>query len=429
MQNKKKLWKEKRVIKTYSDEYYNEEVRAALNNWKIRKVRKEQNRFIDNKQKINYIPLAVILAIITLGIGAYFFFEPGITGAVIGDENIILQDNISTEETIQGYAEINKPVKWNKKIIFKESRENVTVSLPQNITNIKVYKIINETKEEISQDKLKIAEENRPENEEITTIFATGDIQEETNLSIEDKVEEVEIEYDTEGPPIVENEIDENRKEIMVYSEVHYTEILAYTTIREASKDLIKLYRTTDGIREPAEIINYADTNNNSLIDKIEWIVPSLSNETYELIIEISKAEHLNESREFISDIYEQVNDLDNIWSEPINNNEYVRVTFERNLTSDRDITLWPKVVSGTPKIEVYEKDGTEKIAEFTTINSNEYNKVLLTNLQSESQDIFDLKIVSGSVEIDPPEPPPFAVNLNRAAFSLQISGQGLVVR
>ena len=93
------------------------------------------------------------------------------------------------------------------------------------------------------------------------------------------------------------------------------------------------------------------------MIERVEWLVPSLSNQTYELVIEISKAEHLDENRSFISDIYEQVKALDDVWSEPINENEYVRVTFKQNLTSSRDITLYPRVVSGTPRIEVYEKD------------------------------------------------------------------------
>ena len=45
-------------------------------------------------------------------------------------------------------------------------------------------------------------------------------------------------------------------------------------------------------------------------------------------IIEISSAEHLDSGRNFISDIYPQVYQLDNVWSEPIYKNEFVRVTF-----------------------------------------------------------------------------------------------------
>jgi hypothetical protein len=117
-------------------------------------------------------------------------------------------------------------------------------------------------------------------------------------------------------------------------------------------------------------------------------------------IIGITDAKHLDSYREFLSDIYEQAKDLDNFWSETINHNEYVRVTFSSNLTTDNDITLYPRIISGTPIIEVYEINGTTKIAEFTNIKSNEYNKIYLTNLIGE-QDTFDLKVVGGSIEFD----------------------------
>jgi len=116
--------------------------------------------------------------------------------------------------------------------------------------------------------------------------------------------------------------------------------------------------------------------------------------------IYITKAEHLDSSKNFISDIYNETKALDDVWSEAINSGEYVRVTFEKNLTSENDITIYPRIAGGTPAIEVYEKDGAEIIVEFTTINDDEYNKVYLTNLAGE-QDSFDLKILGGSVEFD----------------------------
>ncbi|MEI7718901.1 MAG: hypothetical protein WCI72_03450, partial [archaeon] len=116
--------------------------------------------------------------------------------------------------------------------------------------------------------------------------------------------------------------------------------------------------------------------------------------------IEVIKAEHLNENKEFISDIYNEVKELDNVWSKLINSGEYVRITFEKNLTNKNDITIYPRVVSGNPKIEIYDVDENKKIGEFSLLKSNQYNKVLLTNLQG-IQDTFDLRVLNGSVEID----------------------------
>ena len=124
-------------------------------------------------------------------------------------------------------------------------------------------------------------------------------------------------------------------------------------------------------------------------------------------IIKITKANHLDSNRERISNIYPEVRELDNLWSEEILNGEYVRVTFQIPLDNTKDITIYPRVVNGTPRIEIYEFNQSELIAEFTNIKSNEYNKVLLTNLIGE-QDTFDLKILDGAIEfnhiLDPPE-------------------------
>jgi parallel beta-helix repeat protein len=117
-------------------------------------------------------------------------------------------------------------------------------------------------------------------------------------------------------------------------------------------------------------------------------------------IIEISKAEHLDENKSFISDIYDYVKALDENWSETIPENDYVRVTFEFPLDNTRDITLYPRTVNGTPKIEVYEIDKNETIATFENLTDSSYNKIYLTLLNG-TQDTFDLKILNGSIELD----------------------------
>ena len=117
-------------------------------------------------------------------------------------------------------------------------------------------------------------------------------------------------------------------------------------------------------------------------------------------IIKITNANHLNSDRIVISDIYNEVKALDDIWSKTIPDGDYVRVTFEKALTKENDITIYPRIVSGNPIIEVYEKNNDEIIAEFTSVNSNEYNTIFLTNLQKPEK-TFDLKIIGGSVEFD----------------------------
>ena len=158
-------------------------------------------------------------------------------------------------------------------------------------------------------------------------------------------------------------------------------------------------------------LVNYTayDLDEDGYIDYVEWSVPHLSNQTYELVIEITKAEHLDENKSFVSDIYEQVKALDGNWSEEIPNEHYVRVTFERNLTKDRYITIYARAKdwnnesnsSISAEIEVYPENNDLMIAKFSGITSENWYKVYLNNLnETESYDVFELRVI-GSVEFD----------------------------
>ncbi len=232
------------------------------------------------------------------------------------------------------------------------------------------------------------------------TAYAVADVNETSNLTsviIEEIIEEIEVEYWTEGPYSEEEDIS-GGKRVFVSSDIHYEDILAYSYLNDVPESSIKLYRVVNGSRELVDDVIYYDENNNNLIDLIEWIIPSLSNATYEIIY-ITKAEHLDVNREFIANIYDSVKELDGIWSSVISSGEYVRVTFEQMLDSSKDITIYPRVVSGSPRIEVYEVDGSNKIVEFSSLREGK-NTVYLTSLVGQ-QDMFDLRIVNGQIEID----------------------------
>jgi len=297
---------------------------------------------------------------------------------------------ISSEDLVQEQAEVAKPVKWIKKVRLDQSTTNIKVKTHPSITNITIQKITNNIKQEL--------------------LPATWNVQEttkETEITITEEVQDFNIEYYTAPPTIKEEFIHKYKKRVIIDSPIHYTNIIATTNVPEVPQQYIRVYQLTNGTKQRITNLTYKDTTNSGFIDTVVWIVPSLSNRTY--IIEITKADHLDQNRNFISDIYSAVITLDNNWSETIPNNDYVRIVFEQELTSSKDITVFPRIVTGNPKIEVYEINGTTLIAEFTSLTENQYNKVLLTSLIG-SQDTFDLKIVGGSVEfnhiIDPEASP-----------------------
>ena len=293
---------------------------------------------------------------------------------------------ISGEELTQYQAVVGKPVKWKKQFIT-DSVTGFVVELPKGSENISV--------KSQGRDIIDIAGISKKR-----TFFIFGEKAVEVKLSTNsitgmaigyetNNQESVsyEVEYETSAPTIQEEEINNTQtiKRILINGpdEVHYKNILSFTELpnelNENELKKLKLYQIKNGNREDVKFTAY-DTNENGLYDYIEWVIPELSSAEFLLIIEISKAEHLDVNRENGKDIYEQVKALDDIWSETINENEYVRVTFEVPLDNTRDITLYPRVVSGNPKIEVYEVDSDILIAEFDNLVEGK-NTIYLTNL------------------------------------------------
>jgi len=217
----------------------------------------------------------------------------------------------------------------------------------------------------------------------------------ETKVVIEDLSASMEISYVTDGPTKDEEEISPRKKRVVVSSDVHYTNVRAYSDIKDSPESAIKLYSVDGDTRNLVKDVIYEDRDNDSLIDRIYWTVPGLSSQTYEIIL-ITKAEHLDSNRSFISDIYDYVKEQDGNWSPAIDSGEYIRVTFEKNLTSSNDITVYARNnQSLNTSIEVYEYNQSELIIEFPVIVNESYYKIYLTNMSSASQDVFDLRIVN----------------------------------
>src|SRR3989339_779091 len=306
--------------------------------------------------------------------------ESKIDPAIFGITNVIN----SEIQTSNSQVILNDSVKWKKNV--KLSQDSVKeIEIPKSAVNVNLYKISKEGKK--SKITANIISKDEYGNEMSwvkkllmkINIFSRG-ITGEAVKEVLMESGEYEMEYETPGPVAIEDKTDFGKR-IVITSEVHYENILAYTYLEnEAVQEEIRLYRTTNGSRELINVKSY-DKNNNGLIDYIEWTVPHLSEQTYELIIEINQAEHLVSDRNFISEIYDKVKELDNIWSEEINEGDYVRIVFETPLNNTRDITIYSRAVSGNPKVEVYEMNENKLIAEFSSINSNEYNKIYLTNL------------------------------------------------
>ena len=180
------------------------------------------------------------------------------------------------------------------------------------------------------------------ENIESVTQEGLGDVQ-DSEIGVE-QIGEVEEETEVEEE-INESAIDEVEEEINISES-------------EQDRKLVKV---------EVDFSAY-DLDEDGYVDYVEWIVPHLSEQVYEIIY-ITKAEHLDSNKSFVSDIYDEVKERDDNWSEVINESEYVRVSFEQELDKSKDITVFARGVdecdSGAESVvineievpcEVYEK-------------------------------------------------------------------------
>ncbi|NMB66447.1 hypothetical protein GYA25_00060, partial [Candidatus Woesearchaeota archaeon] len=357
-------------------------------------------------------------------------FELNLTNQTTLIDNLTNETTNLTIQTIQYQAIIGEPVRW-KKIVNKSKEENITIELPKETFNITVNKIEKNKKERVKDKNIQVkgltrnitADYQSKSNNKQSLVFQKffawlgllGNVIEETvntanppektsildnsseenittkdnltdsvQIEIMDNSTNLEIEYYTEAPTSTETNLSEG-KQIVISApdELNYTNILAYTGLNQkipsTNQNKINLYWITNetnngtlqnSLGKVKISFTSIDENKDGFIDYIEWIVPHLSNQTYELIIKTKDAEHLYENKTLIEDVYDYIKTKDNNWT-TIPNNHYLRLQFETNLTSSRDITIYAKSSNeNTSTIEVYERNQTQLIATFENITN-----------------------------------------------------------
>ncbi len=138
---------------------------------------------------------------------------------------------------------------------------------------------------------------------------------------------------------------------------------------------------------------NAYDLDGDGFVDYIEWVVPHLSTQTYQLIL-ITKAEHLDSNRNSIEDIYNFVKSLDSsLFAVP--NGDYIRAKFEKNLTIGKDMTLY---ANGSGVVRVYNENKNDSIGEFLINSENISEYKIYPNYTS--SDTYDLGFM-GNISVD----------------------------
>jgi uncharacterized membrane protein len=221
-----------------------------------------------------------------------------------------LQDR--TEETIQlEQVVINQPARWKKIVTLAEPTANVEISVPAEAQNlrllgkdgfaIKSARLIESDTGAPSEPSFGLAD-----NETTATETQTDTQDNEKTVLIEEEVETVSIEYETPGPTAEETNMVSGKKQMIVSSEIHYEDVLAFMDIPDTSSEAITFYwyeesevlnEETEEIETVVEKIDvtydehialtYYDSNEDGLVDSVEWNIPHMSNQTFEIEITV----------------------------------------------------------------------------------------------------------------------------------------------
>ena len=200
-------------------------------------------------------------------------------------------------------VEINKPVKWVKRVKL-DRKSNISINVPSVSSNIIVKKVedLGNIKEaqnvKVKDDVLGITgfavigSSNNINllNKIINFIkglsefrFTSYSVLEADNITliVNDVSDEYIVEYETPGPSSSERIINKNSKEVIIDSYYSYTNVLSYTSLSDSFNDVNVEWVTKDNNNDLQ--VKKIDSNNNGLLDKVEWITPHLSTQVFKI--------------------------------------------------------------------------------------------------------------------------------------------------
>ncbi|MBI2449223.1 hypothetical protein HYV49_02915, partial [Candidatus Pacearchaeota archaeon] len=220
------------------------------------------------------------------------------TGIITNETNITTEIANVTISVIQGVAVIGQPVEWEKRI---EGEGRIKVDVPDEAEDIVVQKISKDESKELEGEEIGISGQIISEVEigkegvllrffkKLFSIFTGRVVQDINDVDIEISETEIAIvRYTTPGPEAKEEIISSHKKRIVVSGpdEPHYENVLAFTTLEEFARKpaSVKVYWIEKG-----EFIDSSakDNDGNGFIDYVEWNIPSLSEQTFEITITI----------------------------------------------------------------------------------------------------------------------------------------------
>ncbi|MEK6947241.1 MAG: LamG-like jellyroll fold domain-containing protein, partial [Nanoarchaeota archaeon] len=224
-------------------------------------------------------------------------------------------------DLIHETIEIGKPAMWTQTIELSNKTDGITIELPEDAEITQVTTMEQQTQEtlykaegimnnaDIKENQIiNLRIENSTDPDQYDKLIASlDDIPEQIQqdkptklLVVNDTADQIEIKFETPAPYVIEEEYSTNslyNKTVTVThdSTLHYTNVISYSAIPE---DLVSqgitfdLFWNINGTKmnvtsDPRFAVQFIDTNGNGIIDQMQWIVPQMSEQQFEIVANI----------------------------------------------------------------------------------------------------------------------------------------------
>ncbi len=194
---------------------------------------------------------------------------------------------------------VNAPVVTKGKILSLEE-----LSIPEKAESLQeeIMALKEKKREATNIQKLVLAKEEAKIYNEIKEIKNKSQkviLNSEKSLLLSNDSDNYEIEYTTKAPQKQESEARkkgfEYRKDVIIKSNasIHYQNIVSFTDIPESTRPQVKIYwkagnRKLDIMNDPRFDVKLLDTNENDKYDRLEWITPKLSEQQFEIVVDLT---------------------------------------------------------------------------------------------------------------------------------------------
>ncbi|RMD46230.1 MAG: LamG domain-containing protein, partial [Aquificota bacterium] len=196
-----------------------------------------------------------------------------------------IQSIVEKQEAFHEQAEINKPVKWVRKIVLKNKpSSSINIEVPDDVSNIEIMPVQSSSGNGIlSQPSYSVVEEEFLPQSEKPVLDPVQEVnaRDDKVLVLDAPQQNIEISYVTSGPQAKERIID-GKKALVISSDLNYKNVKSYMYFNELAKP--RLFHKEIGkdiTYDPVYNVTFYDTNNNGLYDYVEWTVPHLSTQTF----------------------------------------------------------------------------------------------------------------------------------------------------